>query len=122
MQKRSGAGFSPGFLCAPWGREQQPIVLLDCFIPSQGLQKLWIGDLEESEDLGARLEEVLLAGTPAGVQGGSGGAVGRRRSQRPTVTPGALLIRKALSGFNALLLVVLRVLTLFKRACAFILP
>lgn len=30
-----------------------------------GLQKLWIGDLEESEDLGARLEEVLLAGTPA---------------------------------------------------------
>ena len=65
MQKRSWAGFSPGFLCAPWGREQQPIVLLDCFIPSQGLQKLWIGDLEESEDLGAQLEEVLLAGTPA---------------------------------------------------------
>lgn len=79
---------------------------------------------EESEDLGARLEGVLLAGTPAcrACRAVVAGAVGRRRSQRPTVTPGALLIRKALSGFNALLLVVLRVLTLFRRACAFILP
>ena len=42
---------SPEFLCEPWGREQ-PTVLLDCVIPSQGLQNLWIGSLEESEDLG----------------------------------------------------------------------
>lgn len=46
---------------------------------------------------------------------------GRRQSLHPTVTPGTLL-RRALSRFNALLLVVLRFLKLFKRGCAFILP
>ena len=44
------------------GREGS-VLLLDCFIPSQGLQGFWTGRLEELEDCGPWLERVLPGGT-----------------------------------------------------------